>query len=480
MKQHNFLTIFESLPQPVIVLGEDNRMERLNRAAAELFDADPSRDDSWTSEHQLTFPWLDTELAIFAGSAEDILVFEKQIPTLQGPRTFEISLKRMPSSEGSGPGTTVFLNDITRRKAAEERTAAGEQKFRELFTHMPEGVVVYKAVRDGADFIFTDLNRSAEIIDSISRNSVLGRRVTELFPAIAEFGLLEVFERVWRTGVPEDHPAGLYSDGRIKGWRENYVFRLPGGEIVSVCNDITTRKQAEKALIREVGINTAIAEISRRIIAGDDLSRISALVLRHARLLTGSPLGFTGWFGDTTGEIVFSAVEGETLPAQTTRKSSISRAVGGSLFIVNDPKNEIMPPGLPRWRDSITRLIAAPAVFSDELLGQVVVANAGQDYTGDDVETLERLSSFYAIAIRFTRSQHEREVLIHELQEAIGKVKTLSGLLPICSSCKQIRDDKGYWHQVEVYVRNRTDAQFSHGICPDCMKKLYPDLFENK
>jgi hypothetical protein len=54
--------------------------------------------------------------------------------------------------------------------------------------------------------------------------------------------------------------------------------------------------------------------------------------------------------------------------------------------------------------------------------------------------------------------------------------KTLRGLLPICAHCKHVRDDDGYWHQVEVYVRDRTEAEFSHGICPKCMKELYPDV----
>jgi PAS domain S-box-containing protein len=70
--------------------------------------------------------------------------------------------------------------------------------------------------------------------------------------------------------------------------------------------------------------------------------------------------------------------------------------------------------------------------------------------------------------------EEERERLIHELQEAFTKVKTLSGFLPICASCKKIRDDKGYWNQVEEYIRLHSDLEFSHGICPDCAKKLYP------
>ena len=69
----------------------------------------------------------------------------------------------------------------------------------------------------------------------------------------------------------------------------------------------------------------------------------------------------------------------------------------------------------------------------------------------------------------------ERNRLIIELKEALNNVKTLSGLLPICASCKKIRDDRGYWQQVETFIQARSDAEFSHGMCPDCMEKLYPE-----
>ena len=74
------------------------------------------------------------------------------------------------------------------------------------------------------------------------------------------------------------------------------------------------------------------------------------------------------------------------------------------------------------------------------------------------------------------RAQKEKERLISELEDALAQVKKLSGLIPICASCKRIRDDKGYWQQIEAYIRDRSEAQFSHGICPECKKKLYPDL----
>jgi PAS domain S-box-containing protein len=72
----------------------------------------------------------------------------------------------------------------------------------------------------------------------------------------------------------------------------------------------------------------------------------------------------------------------------------------------------------------------------------------------------------------------ERERLIEELQKALSEVRTLSGLLPICASCKKIRDDSGYWNQLETYISRHSSAEFSHGICPECARKLYPELFK--
>ena len=65
---------------------------------------------------------------------------------------------------------------------------------------------------------------------------------------------------------------------------------------------------------------------------------------------------------------------------------------------------------------------------------------------------------------------------VHQLQNTLEHIKTLRGIIPICASCKKIRDDKGYWNQVEVYIRDHSDAEFSHGICPECVQKLYPDF----
>ena len=67
-----------------------------------------------------------------------------------------------------------------------------------------------------------------------------------------------------------------------------------------------------------------------------------------------------------------------------------------------------------------------------------------------------------------------------ELHQAFDQIKTLRGIVPICAGCKKIRDDQGYWDQVEVYISNHTEAEFSHSICPECLKRLYPDFAQDK
>jgi YesN/AraC family two-component response regulator len=78
--------------------------------------------------------------------------------------------------------------------------------------------------------------------------------------------------------------------------------------------------------------------------------------------------------------------------------------------------------------------------------------------------------------IKFKDAEQKR--LIKELQQALASIKTLSGLIPICASCKKIRDDQGYWNQLEAYISEHSSAEFSHGICPECAVKIYPNYLK--
>ncbi|WP_051958019.1 PAS domain-containing hybrid sensor histidine kinase/response regulator [Desulfobacter vibrioformis] len=140
------------------------------------------------------------------------------------------------------------FQDITERKIAQRALIESEERFRQLIERMSSGVAVYEVTKNGEDFIFKDFNQAAEKIDQISRTELIEKRVADVFPSIAEFGLFDVLKRVWRTGEPLHYPSAFYKDGRIEGWRENFVYKLPSGKIVSIYNDVTDRKHAENAL----------------------------------------------------------------------------------------------------------------------------------------------------------------------------------------------------------------------------------------
>ncbi len=138
-----------------------------------------------------------------------------------------------------------IITDISPQKEG----ALLEETFYQLFQNMSSGVAIYQAVEDGSDFVFKSVNAAAERIDSIKSAEVVGNKVTKIFPGVEEFGILDVFRTVWKSGVPESFPVTFYNDGRIKGYRENYVFKLPSGEVVAIYDDVTKEKQDEEKLI---------------------------------------------------------------------------------------------------------------------------------------------------------------------------------------------------------------------------------------
>jgi hypothetical protein len=90
------------------------------------------------------------------------------------------------------------------------------------------------------------------------------------------------------------------------------------------------------------------------------------------------------------------------------------------------------------------------------------------------------LCSILAYIIESLRERFDAESreLIERLEKALSEVKTLEGLLPICAACKKVRDDRGYWNQIEAYIQDRADARFTHSVCPECIEELYPEFVE--
>ena len=143
------------------------------------------------------------------------------------------------------------LNNIEMEKRESKKfkiTSRSKEMLREIFENMSSGVAVYEAVDNGNDFVFMDYNKAGEQIDSITKEKLLGKKVTDVFPGVEKFGLLSVLRNVWNTGIPQHHPVNFYEDKRISGWRNNYVFKLSTGEIVAIYKDVTEKIINEKII----------------------------------------------------------------------------------------------------------------------------------------------------------------------------------------------------------------------------------------
>jgi len=141
--------------------------------------------------------------------------------------------------------------DISERRKVEKALAQSTQRYQELYERMLSGVAVYRAVDEGDDFIVVDFNYAAERIEGVSREDVIGRRVTDAFPGVKEFGLFDVLQRVWKTGEEEFFPLAFYKDERDPGtWRDNRVYKLPCDEVVAIYENITDQKRTKEALAK--------------------------------------------------------------------------------------------------------------------------------------------------------------------------------------------------------------------------------------
>jgi len=116
-----------------------------------------------------------------------------------------------------------------------------------IFDIINKNIVIYET-KDGINFIIKDFNKFAEKTEKIKKKDIIGKNVVNVFPGIVEFGLLEVFKEVYKTGKTKNFPLKIYKDNRILGWRENNIHKLPTGEIIAIYDDLTEIKKLEKAL----------------------------------------------------------------------------------------------------------------------------------------------------------------------------------------------------------------------------------------
>ncbi len=244
--------MLRAIADDIAVIDDDLNIIWTNDVAREIFGDDIVGRKCYEVYHQRNKPCEPYPCPTLQAFQDgNIHQYESQITGKDGKSRYIHSIANVAlrDEDGKPTGVLEICRDITERKRMEEALRESEEKYKNLFEQMSSGVGVYEAIDNGNDFVIRDFNRTGENIEHIDRKDIIGKQVTEVFPGINEFGLLDVFKQVWETGKTEYFPDALYMDksGR-RSWRENWVYKLTTGEVVAVYNDITERMQTEEAL----------------------------------------------------------------------------------------------------------------------------------------------------------------------------------------------------------------------------------------
>jgi two-component system, cell cycle sensor histidine kinase and response regulator CckA len=306
-----------------------------------------------------------------------------------------------------------------------ESAADDNVSWRELLRHLPVAVVVYEAVDDGEDFVIREFNQTAERIEGVAKEQVIGRCLSAAFPRVRELGLFSALQRVWRTGKPEHHPASLYEGGRKAGWRENHVFRIPGGELVAVYDDVSGRKQ--------VALLQAIRQVTQVITR----ERNRESLLQNACLgLTSTRSYYTAWIGLLDAQVgamrLFQSGLGEDAAALQERlvlgnwPQCVSRALGEREVVAIGSVAAMCGdcPISSRCKDGHT--IAARLEHEGMVLGVVVVSMPRELLPDPDELSLFRaVVSDMAAAFHALQVADERAAAERALQESQQRYRSL-------------------------------------------------------
>jgi len=357
----------------------------------------------------------------------------------------EVSISLVRNKSGNPSGFQCIGRDITGRKKAEEALRKSEEKFRLLVENSHD--IIYMLTAEG---VFTFVSPVWTMLLGHPVTQVVGKSF-QIFVHPDDISRCMVFlKAVIETGQRQDgvEYRVQHTDGTWYWHTSSAVpFKDEAGTIVGfygIARDITERKRAEAELRKTLNLLNSISESSTDAIYIKDIQGRYMLFNKEAAKVTGKK------------------------PEEVIGKDDYF------LFPADEAKTLI---------DGDRRVLENGQVMTYE---EVVTTTGGKvtylSIKGPLYDSAGNVFGLFGVARDITdrkRAEEERERLISELQDALSKVKTLSGLLPICSHCKKIRDDKGYWNQVEKYVSEHTDARFSHSICPSCLREFYPELADN-
>lgn len=333
---------------------------------------------------------------------------------------------------------SYFRKQVLTRQAMdqlrmEKELKTSETRFRELFDRMSSGVAVYRAKDGGEDFIIADINEAGQNITSIYTDFI-GKSVCDLFPGVKELGLFDVLQQVWQTGQAAYHPAARYQDDRLMFWAENYVYKLPSGEVVAVFDDITERRLAEERSKQKSRLVKAINLIFSEMMRSTGREDVARTCLAEAQEITGSKFGF---IGEITPEGLFSTTnlsdpgsEACQIPETKATKmisNMVIRGIWGDVIhqekslIINDPAAYPGSVGLPENHPPLTSFLGVPVKVQGKVTGMIAVANRTSGYTEDNKQNLEAISAAFAEAMSRRDAEEKISQMNYELEWTIAE-----------------------------------------------------------
>ena len=228
-----------------------------------------------------------------------------------------------------------------------------------------------------------------------------------------------------------------------------------------------------------------IMDSAKAILEKKSFQESARSIFDNCCLLTGAKSGYVALLSDNgeENEVLFLEAGGmpcsvnPELPMPIRGLRSIAYETHKTVFDNSFMESEWVD-YLPSGHVNLRNVMFAPLNLEGKTVGIMGLANKPQDFTEEDSEIAEVFGDLAAIALQNSRHLDILQEKNISLEKAIAEIKTLKGIVPICMHCKQIRDDEGFWKQVEQYVTERSEARFSHSICPDCLKIQNPELYE--
>jgi PAS domain S-box-containing protein len=391
--------------------------------------------------------FADEMKVVLSGEAmirKEELCFRKDTGKMHWHLTSKIPVK---DSEGKVTGFVCISHDITEQKRVQEAFEHERNLLRTLIDTMPE-LFNYKDLE--GRYLLNNLAHLRSL-GVEHQEDVLGKTMFDFHPA-------ELVQQYY------EHEMQVLKTGEALLDKEEMVFRRDTGDhrwhltskvplkdnqgkvtsIISISTDITDRKHYEDKIQRERNLlRTLIDNIPDGIYTKDLECRKT--LANHADVYN---------MGRKSEAEILGKDDYELFPKEMAEGfiADDRSVIQTGTPVINREEYVIDEEGRKHF------LLTTKLPFRDEHNQIVGLIGIGRDITERKI------------------AEVERERLIKSLQEALADIKVLSGLVPICSNCKKIRDDKGFWMQLESYIQERSNANFTHGICPDCMKKLYPEF----